>query len=142
MPTAKLSSGSESRTLLLLQRRRRVGYVAHRKRLALLHAKGQSEVPPLVREHLIERGPLHRLRRIELGRRRPAKGLPALMLGGLLGVGEVRVALDRDRRVLDIRYDLGHRRGNIGRQKGLAVCRPRPLKDSLSSATLAAAPRR
>ena len=121
MPTAKLSSGSESRTLLLLQRRRRVGYVAHRKRLALLHARGQSEVLPPVREHLIERGPLHRLRRIELGRRRLAYGQAALKFGGLLIVGEVRVALGRDRRVVDIRYDLGHRRGDIGRQEGLAV---------------------
>ena len=91
---------------------RRVGYVAHPKRLALLHAKGQSEGPPPVRKHLIERDPLHRLRGIELGLRRPAKGLPALMLGGLLGGGKVRVALDRDRRVVDIRYDLGHRRGD------------------------------
>ena len=74
-----------------------------------------------------------------MGRRRPAKGLPALMLGGLLGVGKVRVALDGDRRVVDIRYDLGHRRGDIGRQ-GLAVRSPRPLKDSPSAT--AAAPRR
>ena len=55
------------------------------------------------------------------------------MLGGLLLVGKVRVTLDRDRRILDIRYDLGHRRGDIGRLGGLADdvgCRPLPLKDS------------
>ena len=53
-----------------------------------------------------------------LGRRRPAYGQPALMLGGPLLGGKVRVALDRDPRILDIRYDLGHRRGDIG---GLAA---------------------
>ena len=59
-------------------------------------------------------------------------GPPAQRLCGLPIVGEVRVALDRDRRVVDIRDDVGHRRGDIrlqGRYWGLT--RPRPLKDSL-----------
>ena len=59
-------------------------------------------------------------------------GPPAPRLCGLPIVGEVRVALDRDRRVVDIRDDVGHRRGDIrlqGRYWGLT--RPRPLKDSL-----------
>ena len=61
----------------------------------------------------------------------------------LLG-GKVRVALDRDPRILDIRNDLGHRRGDIRclLAAGSGGVGPgcRPLKDSPPNA--AAAPQR
>ena len=127
------------RELLLLRLRRGRGIA--RIRLATLDVfrpKGQGELPPVGREHLIERGPFYCLLRIEPGRRRLAYGPIAPRLCSLLLFGEVRVTVDRDRCVVDILDDGRHSRGHIRLHhphQGRGLACPRSLKDS-SSATV------